>query len=77
MRRPADPVFVEDRIDPSILAGQSVLADDVASAAVRPGSGRGGPLLLSLLAVCVWVSGLYGHLRMYIRGLSESTVAAS
>ena len=50
-RVPADPVFVEDLIDPSILAGQSVLGDDVESAAVR-GSGS---LLLSLLAVCASV----------------------
>ena len=52
-RVPADPVFVEDLIDPSILAGQSVLGDDDVSAAVRPTAGKSGALLLSLLlAVC-------------------------
>ena len=51
-RVPADPVFVEDLIDPSILAGQTVFGDDVVSAAVRGSAGQGGALLLSLLALC-------------------------
>mmetsp|Transcript_59456 Transcript_59456/g.140576 ORF Transcript_59456/g.140576 Transcript_59456/m.140576 type:complete len:1566 (-) Transcript_59456:75-4772(-) len=55
-RVPADPVFLEDLIDPSILAGQTIVGNATFSAAPRTAprtaAHSGGVLLLSLLAVC-------------------------